>query len=360
MFSRSGIQRGTHIVPRRLLLLGTFLKGCFMDGFRILNKESWLKMLNISENELKVILDNKNTAYNIIKKPKKGGYRTIYCINNESQLYILQNRIQKHFFCNIYLPECVYGFRAHYSYLDFLIPHISNNSDRCFLRLDIKDFFDSISIENIKSFIKYYIDEHQNLNDESQKTNDIDYILDSFIDLTTLNGKFIQGAVTSPAISNFSFRQLDIRILKYCQKLNICYTRYADDMLFSSESGYLHSKHFVNAIKAMLNDYGFSLNLNKTLKYRSEISLNGYVVGNDIRLSRNKMNKINELIFRLSNLNFGGFSSDHEKYHIKNQLAGYRSLLIQISRYVHDTKIKKKLSCKIQTIQELIIKHFDE
>ncbi len=256
--------------------------------------------------------------------------------------------MQKYFFRNIFLPECVYGFRENCSYIDFLMPHISSEN-KFYLRLDIKDFFESISVEYIKSFFQYYID--NKISDE-EKT----FIVNSIIDVTTLNGKFIQGAVTSPSISNFAFREIDIRILSYCRKLNVCYTRYADDILFSSTNKYMQSKHFIIAMQAIINDFGFALNYAKTLKYKNEISLNGYVIGNDIRLSRKKLHKINELIFQLRKSNFSGFKNNKEKYHIKNQLAGYRALLIQLDRYIIDTSYKDYVKEKILTIESLIIK----
>lgn len=322
-----------------------------MDNFKIQNKESFLQMLNISEKELETVIDNKDKSYSIYQKAKSNGYRTIYCINSADRLYILQKRLQKLFFCNIFLPECVYGFRPNYSYIDFLIPHISNNTNQHYLRLDIKDFFDSISIEYVKNFFKYYID-------DNTKDEDVKFIIDSIIKITTLNNKFVQGAVTSPPISNFAFRQIDIRISKYCKKLNICYSRYADDMLFSSTNKYIHSKHFIIAIEAIINDFNFLLNYSKTLKYDKAISLNGYVIEKDIRLSRKKMNYINKLLFDLSQSNFNGFDNNSQKYHVKNQLSGYRSLFIQMYRYVSDDYYKKFLKNKISTIENLIIKHF--
>ncbi|MBD5103238.1 MAG: RNA-directed DNA polymerase [Ruminococcaceae bacterium] len=321
-----------------------------MDSFKILNKETWLQTLNISEEELMKVAELKSLFYKKYRKEKPSGYRTIYIINKDSVLYSLQSKIQKKIFRNIFLPECVYGFRENCSYIDFLTPHISSKN-KFYLRLDIKDFFESISVEYIKDFFQYYIDDKIS---NEEKT----FIVNSIIDVTTLNGKFIQGAVTSPSISNFAFREIDIRILSYCRKLNVRYTRYADDMLFSSENNYLNSKHFIIAIQAIINDLGYTLNHAKTLKYKNEISLNGYVIGADIRLSRRKLHKINELIFQLSKSDFYGFENNIEKYHIKNQLAGYRSFLIQVNRHVVDLPYRRHLEERILTIEKLIIKHF--
>lgn len=321
-----------------------------MESFKITNKEEWLQTLNISEKELLRVIEHKSLFYKQYNKAKANGYRTIYCIDKNSALYALQSRIQKCFFCNIFLPECVYGFREKRSYIDFLTFHVSPEG-KFYLRLDIKDFFESISVKYIKSFFKYYIDDKM---DDEEKA----FIIDSIINITTLNNKFIQGAVTSPSISNFAFRKIDIRISRYCKELNVCYTRYADDMLFSSTNKYMHSKHFIIAIQSIVNEFGFALNYAKTLKYKNEISLNGYVIGTDIRLSRKKFHKINELIFQLNNSNFHGLKNNIEKYHVKNQLAGHRSLLIQLKRCVNDSDYRKRLQSKISIIEGIMIKQF--
>lgn len=321
-----------------------------MDSFRIQSKELWLEMLSTREEELQEIIKNKSEAYSIYKKKKRNGTRIIYCINHSSSIYKMQKQIHQLFFKNIYYPDCVYGFRPHRSYIEYLIPHISESKNRHYLRLDIKDFFNSITIENARMFFKYYVCE--DVNDE-----DTEFILNSIIEITTIDNKFIQGAVTSPAISNYIFRQLDIRIEKYCQKLDVTYTRYADDMLFSSESSYIHRSRFISAIKAIIKDQGFKINSNKTLKYKKEISINGYVIGNDIRLSRKKLYNINKILYNINKSNFQGFETNYQKYTLKNKLAGYRAYLIQLYKYVKDNDYKLYLKNKIDLIEKNIFKY---
>lgn len=96
-----------------------------MGSFKITNKEEWLQTLNISEKELLRVIEHKSLFYKQYNKAKANGYRAIYCIDKNSALYALQSRIQKCFFCNIFLPECVYGFREKRSYIDFLTFHVS-------------------------------------------------------------------------------------------------------------------------------------------------------------------------------------------------------------------------------------------
>ncbi|MBQ7673800.1 MAG: hypothetical protein IJT36_04665 [Alphaproteobacteria bacterium] len=186
---------------------------------------------------------------------------------------------------------------------------------------------------------------------------DKNWIIKTLCDITTFQDHFIQGAITSPDISNIVFRSLDIRIERYCQKLNITYTRYADDLLFSSESDYVHKKMFLNKIKHIIKDKSFELNHDKTLKFRREIALNGYVVGKDIRLSRSRLNSLNKIIFKMNLKSFTGFNTEWNKKIVRNKLAGYRAFLIQSIRYTDDIIIRNKIQNKISSVEKLINKY---
>mgnify|MGYP002706039441 FL=1 len=321
-----------------------------MNSLKIENKDNLIEILAYNEENIIDAINDKENTYFKYKLRKKNGTRDIYGLKKDNTLYHLQRNLNTKVFKNILFPECVYGFCKHKSYFDFLAPHISKNKKRYYLRLDISKFFDSIKIDDIYQSLSYYIS-----NDISG--DEKDYIIQLIIDIATLNEQVIQGAITSPIISNLVFRSLDIRIERYCKRFGINYTRYADDMLFSSTTNYIHNYKFSNAIQYIISDKGFYLNHHKTLKFKDEISLNGFVIGTNIHLSRKKYNSINKIIFTLSQSTFTGFSNRRQQYIIKNKLAGYRSFLIQSSRYTHDEQQKLKIENKINTIQKLILKY---
>ncbi len=73
-----------------------------------------------------------------------------------------------------------------------------------------------------------------------------------------------QGAVTSAYLANLVCRQLDARIAGYCNKRDIIYTRYADDLTFSCDNrDALHKS--LHTIKRIIEGENFCLNSNKTL-----------------------------------------------------------------------------------------------
>ena len=237
-----------------------------------------------------------------------------------------------------------------------MAPHRNNYH---FLRLDIKSFFHSINIEDIKKVFEQYFD-----NDTIGKKKK-QSLLNVFLRLTTYkipktspNEEYGEkrvlpmGFKTSPKISNIVFRSLDIQIQKVCLKYNIIYTRYADDMLFSSNqhSTFVHTDNFINEISFILNQMSFKLNSNKTLKTKHTISLNGYTIDssrNEFRLSNKKLYKIKKLIHMknvekknsseiLKNL----FSKDYKKYQVKyhddqltNKIKGYRSYVLSFIQF---------------------------
>lgn len=160
------------------------------------------------------------------------------------------------------------------------------------------------------------------------------------------NGILPQGAITSPSISNIIFRRIDQRILKYCQSFgsvyfesrklseNIVYTRYADDLLFSSDYlDFSKDLYSFGMIRKILKDSGFRVNDKKVRFGHEEISLSGYVLSKNIHLSRKKLYSINKVIHYFGKTD--NYSS--KKYRIKNTLfsvdwiAGINSLKLQDS-----------------------------
>lgn len=321
---------------------------------------------SVTEHIDSLILESIPEAYykKIIKKNDNSD-RILQCIDNEHALFKIQKQLKNNFFDFIPLSNYAYGYVKGKSYYDYLKPHINNNF---YLRLDIKNFFESIEEKKLREVLKYTIDDI--------KINENISLMDFIVKLVTLNGSLPQGAVTSPVLSNIVFRYLDIRISRYCKKFGIEYSRYVDDMLFSSNELYIHKKVFLNGIIKILKSYGFYLNNKKILKTKKEISLNGFVVGTDIRLSRKKTAFLSSLIYcyqhskkkNIDNLLYeirNHFNLDlKEKINLlwlHNYLAGYRSFLLGLLPFdsvgvmpEYTTKVNRKLLFKINEIEKIL------
>nr|WP_295761859.1 reverse transcriptase family protein [uncultured Intestinibacter sp.] len=345
------------------------------------------EILDLNEDSLKSAIDSKEEYYRELKKiKKKNGYREIYIINKEHDLYKLQKNICINFLNNIMISDASYGFRKKSNYIEYLYSHTDFYKEKYYLRLDIKDFFGSIDYEILKECLEYYFEENENLDGKRKEE-----LLEYTIDILTYNNKIIQGAPSSPVISNILFRQLDIRIIRYCRQLGITYTRYADDLLFSSHNNLLHKKSFIIGIKKILASKNFDLNYDKIIRGHKQISLNGYVISDSIRLSRKKLSDLNRVLFcidknniqkEVNNENKINISGDYlsqlnvdlikykrnskrieykrkekivSKEDLINYLTGNRAFLISVLKYCDDEKYIKKMKRMINKIENIIL-----
>ncbi|MCC6741750.1 MAG: RNA-directed DNA polymerase [Planctomycetia bacterium] len=88
-----------------------------------------------------------------------------------------------------------------------------------------------------------------------------------------------QGACTSPALSNLAARGLDRRLAAIATKLGWIYSRYADDLTFST-SGEAKTGYLLARLRHIARDEGFTVNEDKTrVQRRSDAqSVTGIVV----------------------------------------------------------------------------------
>ncbi|HIF5860048.1 TPA: reverse transcriptase family protein [Vibrio parahaemolyticus] len=280
---------------------------------------------------------------------RKSGADIFFEILKDSDHKIVNDRITRFVLSKIPVNSSACGFVPGKSYYDFLRPHISGYY---FLRLDIKKFFHSISVLEVKNLLSQYFSDD-------------------------IKGKEILpiGFSSSPVVSNIIFRRIDILIQKLCEDKGIVYSRYADDMLFSSsKSRYLHSEQFERDISIFVSTLSLKLKKRKRKAVENTISLNGYVIQNtklkknlffnvykqdpigSIRLSNKKLKHLKKLsallrknrdsvyimesIFQLNynkfkitygeNINFYNQYSDDQ---LQNKIKGYRSYLVSLIKY---------------------------
>lgn len=340
-----------------------------MSIWNIENKDVFFEqVLKMNEDKVRLAIgDGKKEYYkNIVEIPKKNGKRQIYIVDNKNDLYKLQKNLCTNFLENIMISDVAYGFVKNNSYVDYLYPHVNFYKKNNYLRLDIKDFFGSINYEILKSTISYYFN-----NDMSIEEKEL--LIEYTLEILTYEKLVVQGAVTSPVISNIVFRELDIRILRYCRKYGIKYTRYADDLLFSSDNTRIFNDVFILGISKILKSKSFNINYNKIIRSKQEISLGGYVVSDNIRLSRKKLSNINRVLFYLENNTYENKEDFFEQmnliiqrqgmdriikghYELLNFLAGYRSFIISILKYSEDTTFINKSKKIIKRIENIILK----
>lgn len=117
------------------------------------------------------------------------------------------------------------------------------------------------------------------------------------------DGKYVyilpQGAPTSPLITNAICDKLDRRLSGLARRFGLHYSRYADDITFSSmHNVYQESSEFMNELKRIIEDQGFRINNGKTrlqkLGQRQEVT--GLTVSNRVNTSSKYVAEIRNIL----------------------------------------------------------------
>ncbi len=181
--------------------------------------------------------------FSFYRAKKSGGKRTIDAPNRELkgiQSWILHNILN-----DIPISQCAHGFAKNKGIRTNAMLH---KGKRYILCLDIKDFFPTIIKREVyKIFLT--------------KTNDNE-TSNMLTDFCCYHDKLPQGGVTSPALSNIIFRPVDDDIQKHCEEKRITYSRYADDLTFSSNNRDRLVEIEASLSKILLQ-YGYRINKKK-------------------------------------------------------------------------------------------------
>lgn len=270
------------------------------------------------------------TSYSIPKK--KGGQRAIEAPNEE--LKELQRRINyylQHYYL-YFKPKNVNGFIiADYSsdirsnIIENARPHVKA---KYVLNLDIKDFFSSIDGNRVFKLFRSTL---------------FDYSEESAMALTllcTYKGMLPTGSPASPVISNFICLEMDASIHSFCALNNITYSRYADDLTFSSNTFF--SEKLILEIKKIVEKANFKLN-NKKIRLKSanrKQIVTGLVVNDKVNLNRKTIKLIRAILHDFKKNGLDIAVANHFK--IKNEITNEMKL-----------KFKNKLIGHIQFLKQV-------
>lgn len=122
---------------------------------------------------------------------------------------------------------------------------------RYVVKLDLKDFFPSVTREMIEREMR-----ELGIFSEGNRTR-----IETLLALCLYEGRLPQGAPTSPAISNLVCRKLDFILAEFARKHRMRYSRYADDLTFSSDSDDCYK--MIPLIEKIVRRYGFRINPRK-------------------------------------------------------------------------------------------------
>ena len=292
-----------------------------------------------------------DNCYNTLEIPKKNGDTRTICVPNKNLKKVqkkLYNKLSTYYdeikTQNNFTSKISHGFEKNRSIVTNAEVH---KNKRYVVNLDLLVFFPSINFGRVRSyFIK---------NNYFEINDDIATIL---AQLTCYKGTLPQGASTSPLIANMICNIMDIRILKIAKKYRLDYTRYADDLTFSTNNKYFLNDYdkFLEDIKNIIHRSGFELNSKKTrlLFSNSRQEVTGLVVNKKISVPKEYYKNTRAMAHSL--YKNGYFLIDDEVGTIE-QLEGRFSFINQINLYNIDNKKKNMwhLNSKEKQYQKFMI-----
>ena len=152
-----------------------------------------------------------------------------------------------------------------------------HRSKRFVIVIDLENFFDCFHFGRVCGYFLKYSDFRLPVE-----------VATVIAQLTCYQGKLPQGSPCSPIITNLICSIFDIRLLKFAKKYRLNYTRYADDLTFSTNNFKFLTVEatFFEELEKEIVDVGFRINIKKTkVQYRdSRQEVTGIIVNKNFTL----------------------------------------------------------------------------
>ncbi len=262
--------------------------------------------MGISLGELRFLAYNravsKTTHYKRFYMPKKtGGKRLISAPMprlKAAQHWVLENILYK-----LPVHDAAHGFVPGRSIVSNASAHVGRD---LVVNWDLKDFFPTVTYRRVKGLF-------QSLG-YSEKVATVLALICTEPDAeeVELDGErfFVhiserrlpQGAPTSPAITNLLCRRFDSRLKGTADKLGFTYTRYADDLSFStSGESKEHLHKLLWRVRAIVTDEGFKVHPDKLriMRKGARQEVTGLTVNERVGVPREEMRRFRALVYQI-------------------------------------------------------------
>lgn len=187
---------------------------------------SLLEEIPISRDDLSTIIATASRRYKVYSIPKKSGAGMRVIAQPAPEVKILQKILVEKIICDWPVHSAATAYRLRSS----IRAHVAIHADsRYLLKLDFRNFFPSIGADDIRRHAIRY----SNLSEIDLKL--LTRIL-CWRNKETGEYCLSVGAPSSPFVSNSVVYDLDATISDICSRRNIAYSRYADDLAFSTSA----------------------------------------------------------------------------------------------------------------------------
>ena len=220
-------------------------------------------------------------CYHTFEIPKKsGGTRTINAPNSDLKY------VQK------MLANALYSYQREYRKSEGIEQKVSHafekgksivtnaiihRNKRYVLNVDLENFFESFHIGRVIGFFEN--NRHFRFPHEVSVT---------IAKIACYQGKIPQGSACSPIITNLICENLDIKLIRLAKKHRLDYTRYADDITFSTNCVDFATtqEEFMGELITTIKSAGFAINPKKTrFQYKgSQQKVTGLIVNQKVNV----------------------------------------------------------------------------
>ena len=234
----------------------------------LVTRDDLARRLGCELNDVVATAARNASLYREIRLPRSNGtFRTIH--SPREPLKGFQRWILDHVLRAYQPHSAAHGFVRGRSIVSHAAHHTGHNN---LLVMDIADFFPAITVKRVRKGF--------------EKLGYPYSVALLLANLCTRSGQLPQGASTSPALSNLVCHRLDRRLAGFAASRGLTYSRYADDMTFSSSDRRIGS--FVPFIRQVIEEEGFAVRDGKTRISRAGARrvVTGIVVNERLNLPR--------------------------------------------------------------------------
>lgn len=247
-------------------------------------------------------IEKKSGAKRVILAPNKGLKAIQKCLN-----LILQSVYD--------VNPAAKGFVPGRSILDNAKVHTNNIY---VYNIDLKDFFPSIDQARVWGRLKFAPFNLNERNGRLEIANIIAALCCHNFPVLRLNQEnewenvhknaLPQGAPTSPTITNIVCQQLDFYLTAVAKRFGINYSRYADDITFSSMHNVFQKESaFIKELRRIIQAQNFNVNAEKTRLqkrgYRQEVT--GLIVNDKVNVTKKRVKELRMWLYYWEHYGYG-------------------------------------------------------
>jgi RNA-directed DNA polymerase len=226
--------------------------------------------------------------------PKRaGGYRLISA--PKPILRAAQQWVRINVLAPLPVSPSAAAFRPGKSIVDNARRHSGKS---CVIRMDLTSFFESVTFPRVRGFFEslgYNPGVSTVLALLCTDAPRARVKLDGETHYVIIGERSLpQGGCTSPDLCNLVTTRLDARLEGLARKFGYEYSRYADDLVFSTDSEDTPASTVIRAVTRICRDEGFEVNRQKTRTMRTPNRqlVTGLMVNDRVRLTRKDLRRI--------------------------------------------------------------------